>query len=150
MGYQNTTNIEDILSYLICKKKYYKKILELTEKQEEAIQSNNTKKLNLITTEKENSIKEIKRLDKLNIKILEELRSNNRNLTSDKRLHSLLNQLQSIITKIRNYDLDSIALLHSSIKSTKTRLNRLNKRKRAQQSMRYQGIQPSRFVDVIQ
>jgi len=150
MGYQNATNIEDILSYLIRKKKYYKKILELTEKQEEAIQSNNTRKLNLITTEKENSIKEIKRLDKLNIKIQEELRSNNRNLTSDKRLHSLLNQLQSIITKIRNYDLDSIALLHSSIKSTKTRLNRLKKKKRAQQSMRHQGIQPSRFVDVIQ
>ena len=150
MEYQNAATIEDILSYLIRKKKYYKKILELTEKQEEAIQSNNTKKLNLITTEKENSIKEIKRLDKLNIKIQGELRSNNRNLTSDKRLHSLLNQLQSIITKIRNYDLDSITLLHSSIKSTKTRLNRLSKRKRAQQSMGYQGIQPSRFVDVIQ
>jgi len=150
MEYQNAVNSEDILSYLIRKKKYYKKILELTEKQEEAIQSNNTSKLNLITTEKENSIKEIKRLDKLNIKIQEELRSDNKSLTLDKRLHSLLNQLQSIITKIRNYDLDSIALLHSSIKSTKTRINRLNKRKRAQQSMRYQGIQPSRFVDVIQ
>ncbi len=150
MEYQNAATIEDILSYLIRKKKYYKKILELTEKQEEAIQSNNTKELNLIITEKGNSIKEIKRLDKLNIKIQEELRSNNRNLTLDKRLYSLLNQLQSIITKIRNYDLDSITLLHSSIKSTKTRLNRLSKRKRAQQSMRYQGIQPSRFVDVIQ
>ncbi len=150
MEYQNAANIEDKLSYLIRKKKYYKKILELTEKQEEAIQSNNTRELNLIITEKENSIKEIKRLDKLNIKIQEELRSNNRNLTLDKRLYSLLNQLQSIITKIRNYDLDSITLLHSSIKSTKTRLNRLSKRKRAQQSMRYQGIQPSRFVDVIQ
>jgi hypothetical protein len=150
MEYQNAATIEDILSYLIRKKKYYKKILELTEKQEEAIQSNNTRELNLIITEKENSIKEIKRLDKLNIKIQEELRSKNRNLTLDKRLYSLLNQLQSIITKIRNYDLDSITLLHSSIKSTKTRLNRLSKRKRAQQSMRYQGIQPSRFVDVIQ
>ena len=150
MEYQNAATIEDILSYLIRKTKYYKKILELTEKQEEAIQSNNTRKLNLITTEKENSIKEIKRLDKLNIKIQEELRSDNKNLTLDKRLYSLLNQLQSIITKIRNYDLDSIALLHSSIKSTKTRLNRLSNRKRAQQSMRYQGIQPSRFVDVIQ
>ena len=150
MEYQNAATIEDILSYLIRKKKYYKKILELTEKQEEAIQSNNTRELNLIITEKENSIKEIKRLDKLNIKIQEELRSDNKNLTLDKRLYSLLNQLQSIITKIRNYDLDSITLLHSSIKSTKTRLNRLSKRKRAQQSMRYQGIQPSRFVDVIQ
>jgi len=150
MEYQNAATIEDILSYLIWKKKYYKNILELTEKQQEAIQSNNTRELNLIITEKENSIKEIKRLDKLNIKIQEELRSNNRNLTLDKRLYSLLNQLQSIITKIRNYDLDSITLLHSSIKSTKTRLSRLSKRKRAQQSMRYQGIQPSRFVDVIQ
>lgn len=150
MEYQNAATIEDILSYLIRKKKYYKKILELTEKQEEAIQSNNTRELNLIITEKENSIKEIKRLDKLNIKIQEELMSDNKNLTLDKRLYSLLNQLQSIITKIRNYDLDSITLLHSSIKSTKTRLNRLSKRKRAQQSMRYQGIQPSRFVDVIQ
>jgi hypothetical protein len=150
MKYQNAANIEEKLSYLIRKKEYYKKILELTEKQEEAIQSNNTRKLNSITTEKENSIKEIKRLDKLNIKIQEELMSDNKNLTLDKRLYSLLNQLQSIITKIRNYDLDSIALLHSSIESTKTRLNRLSKRKRAQQSMRYQGIQPSRFVDVIQ
>jgi hypothetical protein len=150
MEYQNAATIEDILSYLIRKKKYYKKILELTEKQEKAIQSNNTRELNLIITEKENSIKEIKRLDKLNIRIQEELRSDNKNLTLDKRLYSLLNQLQSIITKIRNYDLDSITLLHSSIKSTKTRLNRLSKRKRAQQSMRYQGIQPSRFVDVIQ
>ncbi len=150
MEYQNTANIEEILSYLTRKKKYYEKILELTEKQEEFIQSNNTRKLNLITTEKENCIKDIKRLDKLNIKIQDELRTNNKNLTLDKRLHSLLNQLQSIIIKIRNYDLDSISLLHSSIKSTKTRLNILNKRKKVQQSMRYQGFHPSRFVDVIQ
>ncbi len=150
MEYQNTANTEEILSYLIRKKKYYDKILDLTEKQEEAIQSNNTKKLTLITTEKENFIKEIKRLDKLNIKIQEELRTNNKGLTLDKRLYSLWNQLQSIITKIRNYDLDSISLLHSSIKQTKTSLDRLNKRKRAQHSMRYQEIQPSWFVDVIQ
>ncbi len=150
MEYQNTANTEEILSYLIRKKKYYDKILDLTEKQEEAIQSNNTKKLTLITTEKENFIKEIKRLDRLNIKIQEELRTNNKGLTLDKRLYSLWNQLQSIITKIRNYDLDSISLLHSSIKQTKTSLDRLNKRKRAQHSMRYQGIHPSRFVDVIQ
>lgn len=150
MEYQNTANIEEILSYLIRKQKYYEKILDLTEKQEEAIQSNNTKKLNLITTEKENHIKEIKRLDKLNIKIHEELRANNRSLIQDKRVYSLLNQLQSIITKIRNYDLDSISQLHSSMKNTKTRLNRLNKIKRAQQSMRYQRVHPSRFVDIIQ
>ncbi len=150
MEYQNATNIEEILSYLIRKKKYYEKILELTEKQEEVIQSNNTKKLNLITTEKENYIKEIKRLDRLNIKIQEDLKLNNKKLTLDKRLYSLLNQLQTIITKIRNYDLDSISLLHSSIKSTKTKLNRLNKIKVTQQSMRYQEFHPSRFVDVIQ
>ncbi len=150
MEYQNTVNIEEILSYLISKKKYYDKILDLTEKQEEAILSDNTKKLTLITTEKEISIKKIRHLDRLNIKIQEKLRTNSKVLSLDKRLHSLWNQLQSIITKIRNYDLDSISLLHSSIKQTKTSLDRLNKRKRAQQSMRYQGIHPSRFVDVIQ
>jgi len=150
MEYQNTTNIEETLSYLTRKQKYYERILELTEKQEEAIQSNNTKKLNLITTEKENYIKDIKRLDKLNIKIHEELRPNSRSLKLDKRLYSLLNQLQSIITKIRNYDLDSISQLHSSMKTTKTRLDRLNKRKIAQQSMRQHTIHSSRFVDVIQ
>lgn len=148
MKYQNATNIEATRSYLTLKKKYYKKILELTEKQEEAIKSNNTKKLSLITTEKENHIKEIKHLDRLNIKLQEELKSNNNNLTSDKRLYSLLNQLQTIITKIQNYDLDSISLLHSSIKNTKTRLNRLNKRIKTQRSMKYQGFHPSRFVDV--
>jgi len=149
MEYRNSASREEIRSYLIHKKKYYEKILELTEKQEEAIQSNNSKKLNLITTGKENYIKEIKHLDKRNIKIQEELRTNNKSLMLDKRLYSLLTQLQSIITKIRNYDLDSISLLHTSLKSTKTKLNRLNKRKKAQQSM-YQGFHPSRFVDVIQ
>ena len=110
MEYRNSANREEIRSYLIRKTKYYEKILELTEKQEEAIQSNNPKKLNLITTGKENYIKEIKYLDKLNIKIQEELRANHKTLTLDKRLYSLLTQLQSIITKIRNYDLDSISL----------------------------------------
>ncbi|MGR3292464.1 MAG: flagellar export chaperone FlgN [Candidatus Scalindua sp.] len=145
----NTVNGEEILSYLIRKQKYYEKILELTEKQEEAIQSNNTKKLNLITTEKENYIKEIKRLDRLNIKAQEGLRTNNKTLIQNKRLYSLLNQLQSIITKIRNYDLDSISQLHSSVKDTKTRLNRLNERIRAQQSMRHQEIHSPRFIDVL-
>lgn len=146
----NTANREEILSYLILKQKYYEKILELTEQQEKAIQSNDTKKLNLITTEKENYIKEIKRLDRLNTKAQEELSTNNKSLIRDKRLYLLLNQLQSIITKIRNYDLDSISQLHSSVKDTKSRLSRLNKRMRAQQSMRHQEIHSPRFVDVFQ
>ncbi len=146
----NTANREEIISYLIRKQKYYEKILELTEKQEKAIQSNNTKKLNLITTEKENYIKEIKRLDRLNTKAQEELSTNNKSLIRDKRLYSLLNQLQSIITKIRNYDLDSISQLHSSVKDTKTRLSRLNERMRAQQSMRQQEIHSPRYIDVFQ
>ncbi len=146
----NTTNIEEICSYLTLKQKYYEKILELTENQEEAIQSSNTRKLNVITTEKENYIKEIKRLDKLNIKAHEALRMNNKSLILDKRLYSLLNQLESIIIKIRNYDLDSISQLNSLMKNTKSRLNRLNKRMIAQQSMRHQEIHSSRFVDVFQ
>ncbi len=150
MEHMNIDNIEEIFSYLIRKKEYYEKILELTEKQDEAIQSDNTRKLDLITTAKENCIKEIKRLDKLNIKIQEELKTNSKALTSDKRLSPLLDQLQSIITKIQNYDLDSISLLHSSIKNTKAKLGRLNKRKISHQSMKYQGVYQSRFVDVIQ
>lgn len=146
----NTANREEILAYLIRKQKYYEKILELTEQQDEAIQSNNTKKLSLITTEKENYIKEIKRLDKLNIKIHEELRTNNKSLILDKRLYSLLNQLHSTIIKIRNYDLDSISQLDSSVQNTKSRLNRLNKRMRAQQSMRLQAVHSPRYIDVFQ
>jgi len=146
----NTANRKEILAYLIRKQKYYEKILELTEQQDGAIQSNNTKKLSLITTEKENYIKEIKRLDKLNIKIHEELRTNKKSLILDKRLYSLLNQLHSIIIKIRNYDLDSISQLDSSVKNTKIKLNRLNKRMRAQQSMRLQTVHSPRYVDVSQ
>lgn len=146
----NTANREEILSYLNRKQKYYEEILKLTEKQEKAIQSNNIKELNLITTAKENYIKEIKRLDRLNKKAQEGLSTNNKTLILDKRLYSLLNQLQSTITKIRNYDLDSISQLHSSVKDTKTRLSKLSKRMRAQQSMRHQEVHSPRFVDVFQ
>jgi hypothetical protein len=150
MEKQNTSNREEIFSYLIRKQEYYEKILELTKKQDEAIQSNNTKKLNLITTEKENYIKEIKRLDKRNLKMYEELMADKNSLTQDKRLYPLLEQLRSIITKIRNYDQDSISQLHSSVKDTKSRLNTINKRMRAQQSLRNQGINTPRFVDIFQ
>ncbi len=149
MKNQNTADREEILSYLIRKQQYYERILDLTKKQVEAIQSNNTSTLNLITTEKENYIKEIKRLDKLNIKIYEELRINNKSLMQDKRLYSLLNQLQSIIIKIQNYDLDSMSQLDSLMKDTKGRLSKINKRARMQESIRYQEIHPPRFVDVI-
>ncbi len=143
----NTADREEMLAYLIRKQGYYEKILELTEQQDEAIQSNNTKNLNLITTDKENYIKEIKCLDKLNIKAYKELRTNNERLIQDKQLYSLLNQLQSTIVKIQNYDLDSISQLHSSLESTKTKLSNLNKRISVQQ---HQKIHTSRFIDVLQ
>ncbi len=146
----NTTDREEMLSYLIRKQEYYEKILELTEQQDEAIQSNNTEKLSLITTEKENCISKIKRLDTLNTKAHEELRTNNKRLIQDKQLYSSLNQLQSTIIKIRNYDMDSISKLESSVRNTRSRLNGLNKRMRAQKSMRYQKILSPRFVDVLQ
>ncbi len=146
----DTANREEILSYLTRKQKYYEEILKLTEKQGVAIQSNNTKILNLITTEKENYINEIKRLDKLNAKAHEALRMSNKSLIQDKQLYSLLNQLQSIIIKIRNYDFDSISQLGTSVKNTKSKLSRLNKRMRAQQSMRHHRIHSPRFVDVLQ
>lgn len=145
----NTTNREEILSYLTRKQEYYEKILELTEQQDKAIQTNNTEKLNLITTEKENYIQEIKCLDKLNIQAYEELSINNNQRKQDKQLYHLLNQLQSVIIKIRNYDLDSISKLDSSVRNAKSRLNGLNKRTRAQKSMRYQKFLSPRFVDIL-
>jgi len=107
------------------------------------------KKLNLITTEKENYIQEIRRLDKLNIRAYEELSTNNNRLKQDKQLYPLLNQLQSTITKIQNYDLNSISKLDSSVRNTKSKLNGLNKRMRAQKSMRHQKFLSPRFVDVL-
>mgnify|MGYP002725535230 CR=1 FL=1 len=145
----NTANRDVMISYLTRKLEYYEKILKLTEQQDEAIQSNNIEKLNIITTDKENYIEEIKRLDKLNIKAYEELRTNNNRLIQDKRLYSLLNQLQSVIIKIQNYDQDSISQLHSSVKSTKTKLGRFNKRMRAHRSMRNQENRTPRFIDVL-
>jgi len=145
----NTANREEMLSYLTRKQEYYGRILKLTEQQDEAILSNNTEKLNLITTEKENYIQEIRRLDKLNIRAYEELSINNNRLKQDKQLYPLLNQLQSTITKIQNYDLNSISKLDSSVRNTKGRLNGLNKRMRAQKSMRHQKFLSPRFVDVL-
>ncbi len=145
-----TAGREEILSYLTRKQEYYEKILELTEKQDETIQFNNTDKLNLITTEKESYINEIKRMDKLNTKAHEVLRMSNKNLIQDKQLYSLMNQLQTTIIKIRDYDSDTISQLASSVKNTKNKLGKLNKRMRAQQSMRHQRINSPRFVDILQ
>ncbi len=146
----DTANREEILSYLTSKQKYYEEILKLKEKQDVAIQSNNTEKLNLITTEKESYIKEIKRLDKLNAKAYEAFRISNKNLIQDKQLYSLLNLLQTTIIKIRNYDSDSISQLASLVGNTKNKLGRLNRRMRAQQSMKHQRTHSPRFVDVLQ
>jgi hypothetical protein len=150
MKQQNTTNIEGIISYLCQKKEYYEKILELTPAQEKAIKSNNTKDLHLIVIEKENCIKDIKHLEKLNTKIQEDIISNRKHLILDNRINSLLRQLQSIIKKVRDYDLDSLNLLSSSIDSTKTKINNLNKKRRTRMPIRKHGLFPPRFVDVIQ
>ncbi len=150
MKYQNTTYIGEIISYLIRKKEYYEEILKLTKKQADIIKSNNTNELNLIITTKEKYVKDIKHLDKLKIKIQEEIISNLENLKLDKRFNSLLRQLQSIITELVHYDQNSISLLSSSIDNTKTKINNLNKRRRSQQSVREQGINPPRLVDVLQ
>ncbi len=146
----DTADRKEILSYLTRKQECYEKILKLTETQDEVIQSNNTEKLNLITTEKESYINEIKRMDKLNAKAHEALRMSNKNIIQDKQLYSLMNQLQTTIIKIQDYDSDTISQLASSVKNTKNKLGRLNKRMRAQQSMRHQRIHSPRFVDVLQ
>lgn len=150
MKYQNSTHIEEIISYLTRKMEYYKNILELTKKQADIIKSNNTNDLNSIITTREKYIKDIKRLDELNIKIQEEIISNRKNLILDKRFNSLLEQLQSIITELIHYEQDSMSVLSSSIDNTRTKINNLNKRRSAQRSMREYGIRPARLLDVLQ
>ena len=150
MKYQNVAYIEEIISYLTQKMEYYNKLLELTKKQADVIESSNTNELNLIITAKEKYVRNIKHLDELNIKIQEKIISNRKNLILDKRFNSLLRKLQSTITELMHYDQDSISLLSSSIDNTRTKINNLNKRRRAQQSMGGQGIHPPRLVDVLQ
>ncbi len=67
---QMSNQNEKAISYLKRKLEHYKEILKLAKKQEEAIKSGNIKDLNSLITEKENHIKNIKRLEKLNPKNL--------------------------------------------------------------------------------
>jgi hypothetical protein len=131
---------EKAISYLKRKLEHYKEILKLAKKQEEAIKSGNIKELNSLITKKENHIKNIKRLEKLNPK----------SLLSDIRFDSLLKQLHSIITKLVNHDQDSISLLSLRIDSIKTKASNLNKRIRRVKSSRMQQIRAPRFIDVVQ
>ncbi len=131
---------EKAISYLKRKLEHYKEILKLAKKQEEAIKSGNIKDLNSLITKKENHIKNIKRLEKLNPK----------SLLSDIRFDSLLKQLHSIITKLVNHDQDSISLLSLRIDSIKTKASNLNKRIRRVKSSRMQQIRAPRFIDVVQ
>ncbi len=155
------------ISYLKRKLEYYEEILKLAKKQEEAIKSGNIKDLNSLITEKENHIKDIKRLEKLNPHFLlsqraagaatfaatvqeSSVRSNPKNPISDKRLDSLLKQLHSIITKLVNHDREGIKLLSSTIDSIKTKTSNLNKKIRRVKSSRMQQIRAPRFIDVVQ
>ncbi len=131
---------EKAISYLKRKLEHYKEILKLAKKQEEAIKSGNIKELNSLITKKENHIKNIKRLEKLNPK----------SLLSDIRFDSLLKQLHSIITKLVNHDQDSISLLSLRIDSIKTKASNLNKKIRRVKSSRMQQIRAPRFIDVVQ
>ncbi len=137
---QMSNQNEKAISYLKRKLEHYEEILKLAIKQEEAIKSENIKDLNSLITEKENHIKDIKRLDKRNPK----------NLISDRRLDSLLKQLHSIITKLLNYDREGIKLLSSTIDSIKTKTSNLNKKIRRIKSSRMQQIRAPRFIDVVQ
>ncbi len=151
---------KEAISYLKRKLEHYEEILKLAKKQEEAIKSGNIKDLNSLITEKENHIKNIKRLEKRNPHFLLSQRaatvqessggSNPKNLISDKRLDSLLKQLHSIITKLVNHDRDSIKLLSSTIDSIKTKTSNLNRKIRRVKSSRMQQIRAPRFIDVVQ
>jgi hypothetical protein len=147
---QMSNQNEKAISYLKRKLEHYEEILKLAKKQEEAIKSGNIKDLNSLITEKENHIKNIKRLEKLNLTLFQSVGSNPKNLISDKRLYSLLKQLHSIITKLVNHDREGIKLLSSTIDSIKTKTSNLNRKIRRLKSSRMQQIRAPRFIDVVQ
>ncbi|MCP4270036.1 MAG: hypothetical protein GY777_31425 [Candidatus Brocadiaceae bacterium] len=149
MKQHNTTNIEEILTYLNLKKDYYEKILRQTRNQEEAIKTNNIKELNLIIAGKAKYVKDIKRLDRLNTMYKEEIISNHENLMSNKQFNILKKQLQIIITKIANYDQKCKILLSSSIDNIKDKIDNLNKKRSTRQTMKTQEILLPSFVDVL-
>ncbi len=147
---QMSNQNEKAISYLKRKLEHYEEILKLAKKQEEAIKSGNIKDLNSLITEKENHIKNIKRLEKLNPTLFQSVGSNPKNLISDRRLDSLLKQLHSIITKLVNHDREGIKLLSSTIDSIKTKTSNLNRKIRRLKSSRMQQIRVPRFIDVVQ
>ncbi len=144
------TRNEEAISYLKRKLEHYEEILKLAKKQEEAIKSGSIKDVNSLIAEKESHIKNIKRLDKRNIKLQEIIMSNPKKLVSDKRLDKLLKQLRSVITKLVNHDRESIKLLSSTIDNIKTKASNLNKRIRRVKSSRMQQNHTPRFIDVVQ
>lgn len=140
---------EEIISYLKRKLEHYEEILKITTKQEEAIKSDNTKELNLLITEKEIHIKNIKRLMNFN-NSEEEIILDSKHLLSDNRINALLRKIQSLITNLLSYDQNSIKLISSSIDGIKTKKNALNKRRRVLKTLRLQQNRTPSFVDVVQ
>ena len=140
---------EEIISYLKRKLEHYEEILKITTKQEEAIKSDNIKELNLLITEKEIHIKNIKRLMNFN-NSKEEIILDAKHLLSDNRINALLRKIQSLITNLLSYDQNSIKLISSSIDGIKTKKNTLNKRRRVLKTLRLQQNRTPSFVDVVQ
>ncbi len=60
---------KEIISYLERKLEHYEPLLSLTKKQEEVIKSENIEDLNSLITKKETHIEDIKRFEKVNIKL---------------------------------------------------------------------------------
>ncbi len=145
-----TNQNKEVISYLERKLEHYEPLLSLAKKREETIKSGNIKDLNSLITELEAHIEDIKRFEKLNVKLQEKIRSNLKTLASNKRVDSLLKQLRSIITKLINQDRDSMKLLSSTIDTIKTKADNLNKKIRNVKSSRTQQSHTPRFIDVVQ
>ena len=140
---------KEVISYLERKLEHYEPLLSLAKKQEEAIKSENIDDLNSLITKKESHIEDIKRFEKVNIKLQKKIMSNPKTLASDKRVDSLRKQLHSIITKLINHDRDSMKSLSSTIGGIKTKAGNLSKKIRKVKSSRMQQINTPRFVDVV-
>ena len=141
---------ESLISYLKGKLEHFKEILRLTEKQQEAISSDNIKELNLLITAKVNQIRNIKRLDKLNARLQEEIISKPKTLILYNDANSLIEQIRSIITKLIKYDHDSMKSISASIGAVKTKLDGHSKRIRTSKLSGMKKISTPRFIDVLQ
>lgn len=141
---------EKIVSYVERELKCYERLEVLAQQQREVIQSGDIKKLGLLITEKENTIREINHLINSNGKSVEVLLYHSETLLSDNTIKRLLQKKESLLTALLHYDESCIQLLTSSIHDIKIRTGFLGKRRKILNTLKCQQLDPPRYLDIVQ